>query len=705
MKHITALFLLFTLIIPSSCGKQPVMQSSNEQGDLTFSVESARAEGDETYTRSSYTPDGRISDFTIFVFDRYGNSVSSNYYEGDANMSGRVLFVNESLHTTFDDPFNVYIIANLGDLRSSSELCSDGVPSVNKIKNYTYSFSNDYQEFDRKGFPMAGYYDGYRPGSDSRTLYAYKLVTQYNIRFVKSSGNPNTYTITGGRLCNVASKCTPFQHFKAASESDVADNGDSFSSSDILCLNSGTGASLFVLENEQGQVFPTSVNTEKARRMESFPSGSIYRKVCTYAEFYVMVKTPTANYDNVTYRYFFGDGVRDCNVHRNMYCNLTMNFDNVLVEDEGWRIEPADPVIDDDALVLSRRQLSIIKGMSNTLTVSRNEGVSYEMSYSQADAMAYGLTITKSTSGNEDTYTFSTSYTPSVPAGTTIQKVDYADIPVTFTTSDGFVRKEFTVRINKNPLLMDFSFHDGLGYADIAETVDWPSGTTFETSVTGILYGENQYCSNRLLGHYDCDIWQSNLDVYATASELSDGDAASTDFVSLDLRTEGIQTKLHDLNKSHPTDHHFAVGSTEIHYTAVGHAYMRLYYAIKIGGNVASIPITIINRGGSSGNSYRMDPDGSATYMSVRAQWVPAWYYEPSVTNNNAADGYANGYESAGNEYQVSLRNYVYIVNGVPVDYNRGYLHSLNVEGGARESYSPLLGMDLVYGLPDFVSY
>lgn len=705
MKHITALFLLFTLIFPVSCGKQPVMGIEKEQADLTFCVASASPDGKDANTRSSYATDGKISDYTIFVFDRNGNSVSSNYYEGDANMSGRVLFINDALHTTFDDPFDVYIIANLGDLRSSSDLCSGGVPSAGKIKSYTYSFSGNYQEFDTKGFPMAGYYESYHPGTDSRTLYAYNLVTQYNIRFVKSSGNPNIYTITGGKLCNVASKCTPFQPFRASSESDVTDNGDSFSPSDILSLNSGTSASLFVLENEQGQVFPSSVNTERARKMESFPSGSIYRKVCTYAEFYVTVKTPTASYDNVTYRYFFGDGLRDCNVHRNMYCNLTMNFDNVLVEDEGWRIEPADPVIDDDALVLSRRQLSIIKGMSNTLTVSRNEGVNYEMTYSQAEARAYGLTITKSTSGNEDTYTFSTSYTPSVPTGTTIQKVDFADIPVTFTTSDGFVQKEFTVRINKNPLLMEFSFHDGLGSVDISETVDWPTGTTFESSVTGILYGENQYCNNRLLGHYDCDIWQSNLDVYAASSELSDGDAASADFQSMDLQTDDLRTRMHELNKSHPMDHHYAVGSTEVHYTAVGHAYLKVYYAIKIDGNVASVPITIINRGGSSGSTYRIDPDGSATYMSLRAQWVPAWYYEPSVTNNNAADGYVNGYENAGTEYQVSLRNYVYIVNGVPVDYNKGNLHSLNVEGGSRESYSPLLGMDLVYGLPDFVSY
>lgn len=693
------------LLLSAGCGKQPATRTADGQEDLTFNVESAGPGGDDAYTRSSYASDGRISDFTIFVFDRYGNPVSSNYYEGDANMSGRVLFVNEDLHTSFDDPFDVYIIANLGDLRSSAELCSAGVPSESRIKDYSYSFSGDYQEFGTKGFPMAGYYDGYRPGVDSRTLYAYKLVTQYNIRFVKSSGNPNTYTITGGKLCNVASKCTPFKPFKASVESDVTDNGDSFSSSDISYLNSGTGASLFVLENEQGQVFPASVNTEKGRRMESLPSGSIYRDVCTYAEFYVTVRTPTASYDNVTYRYFFGDGLRDCNVHRNMYCNLTMNFDNVLVEDEGWRIEPADPVIDDDALVLSRRQLSIIKGMSNTVTVSRNEGVNYEMTYPQADARAYGLTITKSTAGNEDTYTFSTSYAPTAPSGTAIQKVDYADIPVTFTTSDGFVQKVLTVRINKNPLLMEFSFRDGLGCADISETVDWPAGTTFETSVTGILYGENQYCSNRLFGYYDCDIWQSNLGVYTAAGELSDGDAASTDFLSLDLQTEDIRTRLQELNKSHPKDHHYAVGSTVIHYTAVGHAYMKVYYAIMIDGNVASIPITIINRGGSSGNSYRVDPDGSATYMSLRAQWVPAWYYEPSVTNNNAADAYANGYENAGNEYQVSLRDYVYIVNGVPVDYNKSGLHSLNVEGSPRDSYSPLLGMDLVYGRPDFVSY
>jgi len=388
-----------------------------------------------------------------------------------------------------------------------------------------------------------------------------------------------------------------------------------------------------------------------------------------------------------------------------MIYDLTLNFDNVLVEDEGWRIEPGDPVVDDSALTLSRPQLSIIKGMSNSFSVTKKKGVDYTMTYSQSDASTYGMTITKSTSGNVDTYTVSTSYTPAV-SGTTIPKVSYVDIPLTFTTTDGFVTKEFIVRINKNPLLLEFSFSDGLGSVELSETVDWPSGTTFKTSVTGILYGENQYCNNRAFGRYSCDVWQSYLDVYPASNALSDGDAASDNFLSLDLGTGGMQADMHELNKSHPVDHHDAVGSSQVHYTAVGHAYLKIHYAVVIGGSVASVPVMIVESIDSprTDNTYRTDEDGSNTYVSVRAQRVPAWQYEPSVTNNAAADSYDDGYVRVNDEYQVSLQK-KNNVNGSPVSYVKGNLYALNIEGAAMDSYNPMTGIDIIYGLPDTVSF
>ncbi|MBO4656756.1 MAG: hypothetical protein J5639_03180 [Bacteroidales bacterium] len=701
------LSLLFSgLLVISGCVKHSLDDAGGAMSDLTFMLASSAPANGDSGTRSSYgtSPTDKITDFTIFVFDAGGNSVSANYYQGDANMSGRALFINEALNTTFSDAFDVYIIANLGDLRTNGEICNAGVPDMRKLEDYSYGFSDDLEEFETKGFPMAGYYRSYRPASDSRTLYADKLVTQYNIHFTKSPGNPNTYTITGGRLGNVAVRCTPFKTFKASSARDISGSGDSFSYGDISSLNGAGSASLFVLENEQGNVFPSSVNSGKLRKMESFPSGSIYRQICTYVEFDFTVATPTATYENVTYRYFFGDALWDCSVHRNMVYNLTLNFDNVLVEDEGWRIEPGDPVVDESALSLDRTQLSIIKGMSNTLTVTKNAGVTYEMTYSQADAAAYGVTISKSSWGNVDTYTFSTSYTP-VVSGSAIPKVSYADIPVTFTTSDGLVTKDFVIRVNKNPVLLEYSFRDGLGSVEVSSTVDWPAGTTFETSVTGILYGENQYCNNRVLGRYSCDVWQSFLGVYPSSSYLDEGDAASDDFQTIDLGTDEIRTAMHELNMSHPTEHHYAVGATEVHYTTVGHAYLKVNHAIVIDGSVAAVPVMIIESGSPrAGSTYRTDEDGSSTYVSVYAQRVPAWRYEPSVTTNSAADNYIDGYIRVNEEYEVSLQK-KNVVNGSPVAYLKGDLYALNVEGAPRDSYDLWTGIDFIYGLPDTVSY
>ena len=708
------LFITISLLFFSVGCTQQLTEKAGSQEDIIFRLESATPSVCAFDTKTSYSvnADEQISDFTIFVFDKHGDVVSANYYQGNANMSGRSLFVNDNLHTTFNDLFDVYIIANLGDLRKNNDLCTSGVPDKGKMVNFSYTFSGNFSEFGNKGFPMAGYYDNYRPETDSRTLYVDRLVTQYNIRFTKSSRNPNTYTITGGRLGNVASKCTPFKQFKASSSSETINIGDEFSASDISALNGGGTASLFVLENEQGVVFPSSVNTERLRKMESFPSGSVLRQVCTYLEFDVTVETPTATYGNVTYRYFFGDALRDCSVHRNMVYTLTMNFDSILVEDEGWRIDPDDPSVDDDSLTLSRTQLSIIKGMYNTFTVTRKPNVEYNMTYSQTDAQAYGVTILKESSGNEDTYTVSTSYTPVVAGLSEVPKVDYVDIPITFTTTDGLVSKSFNIRVDKNPLFVEFSFSDGFGEANVSNTVDWPSGTTFETSVTGVLYGENQYCSNRLLQYYCCDVWQSNLGVYSSSEDLNDGDAATDDFHTVDLNTSAINMAMHNLNASHPVDHHYAVGSTEVHYTAVGHAYLKIYYAVKIDGSVASVPVMVITTRGSARprSTFMVDEEGRNTYMSFRPDKVPAWYYEPWIDDNFWADDVesigAAIYDTAGAEYPVylnsaSMRGFRTYVRGS----NSGILRTLNFDGSSCESYYPQTGIDIIYGLQDQVSY
>ena len=464
MKKIVTLLSFGFLLTFIGCNKQLVEDPVGSSTDFTFKVEAADASNGSPETRSSFASNlqNKITDFSIFVFDAEGTFVSKNYYAGSDNMKGRDLFINDELGTTFDDEFVVYIIANLGDLRNNSALCTNGIPAYNKIENYSYSFSNNFSEFNNKGFPMAGYYESYCPSTDSRTLYANKIVTQYNIRFTKSSSNNNTYTITGGKLANVANMCTPFKTF-IASASQTTSNGDSFTSSDISALNSGNYAALFVLENEQGTVFSSDITEENEKKLENL--SMTYRSRCSYVEFYVNVQTPTATYENVIYRYFFGDNVRDCSIHRNMVYDLTMNFDNVFVEDEGWRIEPGEPIVDRDCLAFSKNSSLIIKGYNDTISVWHNNGstpIDYTLRLGNS-ASSYGLVANRISTGNDyDRYVIKTTYnTGRISSPNSANTVS---VPITICSLDGLIEKTLNVSIITDALYLKFSYDGKLGF-------------------------------------------------------------------------------------------------------------------------------------------------------------------------------------------------------------------------------------------------
>ena len=686
MKKIVTLLSFGFLLTFIGCNMQLMEDPVGSVTDFSLSVEAASPSNGSPETRSSYASNlqNKITDFTIFVFDAEGRFVSSNYYGGSENMKGRDLFINEEMGTTFDDRFEVYVIANLGDLRSSSALCTDGVPASGKMRDYAYSFSKDFSEFNDKGFPMAGYYKSYCPSTDPRTLYANKIVTQYNIRFTKSSSNPNTYTITGGQLVNVANKCTPFKTFKA-NDGETSGEGDNFSPTDISELNSGSYRPFFVLENEQGIAFPSDITDEKDKKLENINDG--YKRICSYVEFYVTVKTATATYDNVIYRYFFGDNVRDCSIHRNMVYDLTMNFDNVFVEDEGWRIEPGKPDVDENSLVLSREQLSIIKGMSNTFSVTRKTGVEYDMVLDQALASKLGVTLKKTTSGNVDTYTVSTSYMPERSGSGWIPKVNYEDVPVTFLTKDGLLRKIFTVRVNKNPFLIDVDFPNGYLTVNFLEGVDWPDNTLIECDFKGTLYSENVYCNNRLFNRYTLDVWTDDIKACSYTFALLPGDARYPAEKKENVSWRILDNQL--LATSRSRSHAYAVGSSRNHYPLNRRVDMKMYLGIKINGEASDVPFAYfasnIHSVAPDQNSYYVVYDAPVVSISEKASHYPAAgdYEHTNKVDNDLFDvsysTQALWYINSAAEHELTFS-----ASGMSNQYNSG---SIVADGYCPEKY------------------
>ena len=694
-----------------ACVKEEDSVPATGGDDIMISVKSS--EGDGTDTKSTY-PDGLnnyITDVNIFVFDDGGNLVSANYYNRSSGISGRELFIQNG--HTYDEDFTVYIVSNVGDVHLQQSLHDRA-----GIDDYVYSFDRNYSTFTSKGFPMASAYESYCPKTDSRTLLADKLVTQYNISFTKSAGNMNTYTIRSGQIHDIANKITPWKEFAAASKSnDITPDGDLFTSSDLASLNSGGAATLFVLENEQGTSFPSTVNTDKLKKEENINSDK--RDKCSYVEFHVKVETPTAVFNDVIYRYYFGDNVRDCSIHRNYICNLVLSFDNVYVEDEGWRIEPGTPTVDDDAMVLSKDKLSIIRGISNSFTVTCKDDVDYIMSYPTAQASNYGLSISKSTSGNRDTYTISTSWSGYTTTSGNIPRINYVDIPITFTTVDGLLQKTFTARIQLNPVIIQFDFTDGVGTAQVLSCVDWPENTCFVCSVGGMLYGENVWCNNRLFDRYTCDIWPTTFNPSTAYAVLQSGDAADFSFQSIDLRTDSgtgsLKSQMYSINTSHATDHTYAVGKETKHYACVGHAYLdiKFGFAEVIGPTIqkkySNIPVIFYGRNGrvlpgETASYVAVSDGGDNVALSMRPSKVPAWPYL-SVTSNATADSAIPGeWSSTSIYYQASFDRPAEVnfnTGAVTYGYNPSHYYRMNVSGAERTGvYNTSMGIYLTHSCP-----
>ena len=498
---------------------------------------------------------------------------------------------------------------------------------------------------------MAGYYESYCPSTDSRTLYANKIVTQYNIRFTKSSGNNNTYTITGGKLANVANVCTPFKTF-IASNSQTTSNGDSFTSSDVSVLNSGNYASLFILENEQGIVFPNDITEENEKKLENLPTAYLSR--CSYVEFYVNVQTPTATYENVIYRYFFGDGVRDCSIHRNMVYDLTMNFDNVFVEDEGWRIEPGDPDVHDDALRLSVPQLSIVKGISNSFNVLLANNVSYRMTYSSSKANDLGVTINKTSHAGYDTYSVSTSYNDGkLHYG--FPRVAYDDLILSFDTDDGLIHKEFTLRVVTSAIPVRFSYVNGILYGHISKCVDWPSGFSYKWNINMDLYATCCWRHNWIANNWAFGVRKSSYRTCNTVV-LQSGDPEDQeiqDFVIDNSST--LRTYWSNLNSYKEAHKKNLTGSQDRYYVPTCYiGTVEAGFFTPSGGSFNSIPQIYYDQ-----NHHVLNPDG--TINRSGAQPANPFSMQAYISKVPAASAYAcfgdssdDGYFSTAGTYYVN---------------------------------------------------
>lgn len=203
---------------------------------------------------------------------------------------------------------NLYLLANVGDLRDRQDInLANGQPESN-IKGYRYSVGG-YDEFETKGLPFANYYEGITPA----TLTTFKLkylVSFYNFHY-QPGINANTASISRLAFFNSALDVSVFEPDSKPQKLDR--DGYDVSQEKINALNNGEYVLFYFLENMQGTLNPGNTVQDRKGKL---PVETI--NDCTY----FVINSNVDDVDKFKKVYLGKDNCTNFDLERNYGFNL-----------------------------------------------------------------------------------------------------------------------------------------------------------------------------------------------------------------------------------------------------------------------------------------------------------------------------------------------------------------------------------------------
>lgn len=286
----------------------------------------------------------KISDVNIFVFEKndgsfvpnlsasgYFNDISMAYLDLDTSVDSKVLF-----------------LANAGKDLSESMLSYEDYADFSE--NFRMECNSVITGFEEHGLPMASVEDV--PAGFCGRLHTNltRLYSRWNVFVDCSALEYAKVSVTTLSIHNSPKAVYPFSSASSIrSSDDSADQQDCdrASDSDIELLRSGGCASLYILENIQGKLmdgnYSTSNKTPQGLAEYGFDDYFNCGRL-TFLTLTASVETPTADYENVTYRTFLGENLTsDFSIRRNTRRSVTLHITNDKVKEHFWRVEPDSP--------------------------------------------------------------------------------------------------------------------------------------------------------------------------------------------------------------------------------------------------------------------------------------------------------------------------------------------------------------------------
>ncbi len=304
----------------------------DEASMLPMQLELSPLEPSEPGTRSVLTSSGiedRISHATVAAYDSRTGMLADIVHSG----------TSPSLTLSTGCTYNIYVIANLGDLTSSFPVQESQVASMRcPLKSYS--------SMNSVGIPMAGKVTTpWRSGIilGIRRLMAKAVITVRHSD-MSAGGSDRAFSNTVVKVHRAAAAVYPF----AAGGSAARSSADiSTGEAEYQTVSDGYAATseslvLYIPENMQGTLL--SGNTDQWNKSES--NGSLDASLCTYISL-EGVKDGTVDgvAGDFTYRFFpGGDNSRNFDLQGNKVYDISMVLtwngmyvtDNWKVEKSGW---------------------------------------------------------------------------------------------------------------------------------------------------------------------------------------------------------------------------------------------------------------------------------------------------------------------------------------------------------------------------------
>lgn len=472
-RFIPTICIAFSILLACNKEKTQVLPSPGEW--KTFPIEIECENGSFNHTRSSFSTGclDIVSDLNIAIYNN-GKLCYSEYFT-DLNALA-LRFPDEDLK------YDLYFLANSGKIKAPA--------SEQAMEEFSCRYP-DYGVFHSSGFPMSLTCKDFQPGSITKFILK-RLVGEYVLSF-SDGARLADYEIKSVKLCNCATDVKAFAGESKATE--VFNDGDYLTKSDITDLNNGKKVSLYFLENMQGVLLKG--NTDPKKKIPSSIGDPSVSGLCTYLLVEAGAVTPTAEYGRIYCRCYLGeDTVSDFNIRRNTCYGLNLNFDSDFVSEEEWRLEPDTPEVTGN-IRTSKSSISLFYGydkLDGDVTIYVPEGAEYTVTLNEQENLKAGVSFTTDapfraeklqrvfTGGGN--FHFKTSLKPD--ACLSADGIpDIRKVTATITTTDGLLTKEMNINVYHELFPIRLDFHND----QLKMKAFNPFARKFTTTVSGEVHG------------------------------------------------------------------------------------------------------------------------------------------------------------------------------------------------------------------------